>query len=79
MFNRDTMRVKLNPERLRQEIGRRGLDQDEFARVAGVSAGTVSNAVAGKRVNPHTLRKFSAALAKLIIVDDAGLIDQETA
>jgi transcriptional regulator with XRE-family HTH domain len=73
------MRHRLNAEKLRREIGRRGLDGAQFARACGVSAGTVSNALQGRPVNPSTLRKFSSALAKLIVVDDIGLLDQETA
>lgn len=57
------MSVILAADRLRFEIARRGWNNVDLARAAGVSAATVTTATAGRPVSPNTLRKIAVALA----------------
>jgi transcriptional regulator with XRE-family HTH domain len=56
------MRVALDADALRREMGRRGLTGAEFAAVAGLSAATLSHAMTGRQVDHGTLRKLARAL-----------------
>lgn len=58
------MSASLNPDRLREELAVRGLDQRQLAHIAKVSPTTVSAAANGKPLKPGTLRKLAAALAR---------------
>src|SRR5207302_318507 len=60
--------VRLNPARLRLEIARRGLTGADLARLAGVSATTVSAATQGRPVSPVTLRKLAVALTRVPVL-----------
>ena len=52
----------LNADRLRYEMHIRGLTGDELARMAGVTANTLSRGLGGKPVTMRTLRRMTSAL-----------------
>jgi transcriptional regulator with XRE-family HTH domain len=62
------MGVRLNPIRLHREMALRGLHSVDLARLAGLSAATVSSAMQGRPVSPRTLRKIVAALARVSVL-----------
>jgi hypothetical protein len=57
--------VLLNRPRLEHELRVRGLNEAEAAKVAGISAATMSHALNGHRVRPATLRKIARTLARI--------------
>ena len=57
--------VRLNVDRLRREMAYRGLSGADLARLAGVSATTVSAAMLGRPVAPGTLRRIAIALSRV--------------
>jgi transcriptional regulator with XRE-family HTH domain len=74
------MTARINADRLRREIVARGRDMQNFARLAGISAATLSHAVNGRPVVAGTLRRITSALLRaprlegadlLLLVDDA--------
>jgi len=78
------MSVTVHPGRLRSELARRGWAAADLARNAGVSAPTVSAALAGRAISAQSLQKLAIALTaapcldvidKLILTspDDRGL------
>jgi transcriptional regulator with XRE-family HTH domain len=62
------MSVRLQPDRLRFEMARRGLSATELARVAKLSHPTVSAALAGRPISATSLQLIAAALARLPVV-----------
>ena len=52
----------LDTERLRYEMGIRGLDGQTLARAAGVSKNTVTRALHGQEISPRSLREIARAL-----------------
>ena len=68
------MRVRINGQRLRLELARRGLDQAALARLAGVSEATVSHASTGRTVNPTTLQRITVALVRVPMLAGPDLI-----
>jgi len=57
--------ARVNAEVLRREIACRGLEQQEFARLAGISEATLSHCMGGRDISTATLRKLAAALAEI--------------
>ena len=57
------MRVQLDPENLRRELARRGLNQAAFATIAGLTEPTVSHGMTGKTISEATLSKMARGLA----------------
>lgn len=70
------MALVLDANRIRLELGRRGLTQEEFCRLAGVAEPTLSRALNGRPVQPTTLRKLDVALRRAPTLAD-GLIAAE--
>lgn len=70
------MALVLDADRFRLELGRRGLSQEEFCRLAGIAEPTLSRALNGRPVQPTTLRKLDVALRRAPMVAD-GLIAAE--
>jgi transcriptional regulator with XRE-family HTH domain len=64
--------VRVNIPRLRQEMALRGWRPTDVARVAGISAGTMTTIMKGKPVSPRTLQKVAMALARSPIVPGLG-------
>ncbi len=58
------MSVVVATGRLRHELALRGWGNSDLARVAGISAPTVTAALAGKPIAPGTFRKIAIALTK---------------
>jgi transcriptional regulator with XRE-family HTH domain len=58
------MSVTINTDRLLREMARRGWSRADLARAAGISAPTVTMALAGRPVAARTLRQIGLALAK---------------
>jgi len=56
--------TRINVDRLRHEIAARGLDLQGFARLAGISAATLSHAVNARPVAASTLRSIVTALLR---------------
>jgi transcriptional regulator with XRE-family HTH domain len=56
------MSVPINTERLMREMARRGWSRRDLARAAGISAPTVTMALAGRPVAPVTLKRIALAL-----------------
>lgn len=72
--------VRLDRERLNLELARRNSDGATLARVAGISAVTLSKARTGKAISAGTLAKIAVALTRLPVlpgVDDLVLPRQE--
>ncbi len=59
------MRVHVRPERLKFELACRGLDQRQFAELAGISPASISRMLGGRGVNPMTLKKLVGTLARI--------------
>ena len=62
------MGVRLNPVRLRRKLAVRGLHSADLARLAELSAATVSTAMQGRSVSARTLRKIAVALVRVEIL-----------
>jgi transcriptional regulator with XRE-family HTH domain len=56
------MGIPIDDQALRQELARRGLTGDQFARLAQVTPATVSHALNHHRVGLGTVRRFARAL-----------------
>jgi hypothetical protein len=57
-------RTRVDAERLRFELARRGWDGCDLATAAGLSAATVSSAIQGRSISTVTLRKMVLALSR---------------
>lgn len=68
------MTARINSDRLRHEIAARGLDLQSFARLAGISAATLSHAVNGRPVTALTLRSIVSALLRSPRLEGADLL-----
>jgi hypothetical protein len=66
--------VVVATERLRYELALRGWGNGDLARVAGISAPTVTAVLAGKPIAPGTFRKIAIALTKESAVAGADSI-----
>jgi transcriptional regulator with XRE-family HTH domain len=58
------------------ELAKRGLDQARFARLAGLSATTISHASTGKTINPMTFSRIATALARVPPLVNAELVEE---
>jgi transcriptional regulator with XRE-family HTH domain len=70
------MGVQINGARLRRELERRGLHQNELARLAGVHPMTIHAACRGRRVEAATLRRIADALKKTPVLDLAEALTE---
>jgi transcriptional regulator with XRE-family HTH domain len=52
----------------------RGLTGAELAKLTGLSVGTISNALAGRRLHPRTFQAIGAKLASIAVVPGADLL-----
>jgi hypothetical protein len=59
---RRTMRVKMNPERVRALLGEKGMGVPELAAAAGITPRTAKRAGRGEPVRVTTARAIAAAL-----------------
>jgi transcriptional regulator with XRE-family HTH domain len=66
--------ARINADRLRHEIAARGLDLQSFARLAGISAATLSHAVNGRPVAASTLRSIVSAMLRSPRLEGADLL-----
>jgi transcriptional regulator with XRE-family HTH domain len=57
------MSVTVHPGRLRNELARRGWAAADLARQSGVSAPTVSAALAGRPISAQSLQRIATALS----------------
>lgn len=57
-------RTRVDADRLRLELARRGWDGCDLAAAAGLSRATVTAAVRGRQVSTTTLRKIVLALSR---------------
>jgi transcriptional regulator with XRE-family HTH domain len=74
------MRRELSGDRLRLELMKRGLDQQTFARLSGISPTTIGAACAGHTINPSTFAKIVSTLARTPeLLGAAALLDAEAA
>jgi len=60
--------VRVKGMYLRREMARRGWRAIDLARVAGVSAGTMTAVMKGTYVSPRTVQKIAVALTKAPVV-----------
>jgi transcriptional regulator with XRE-family HTH domain len=70
------MRTRINRRRFKLELAKRGLDQARFARLAGLSATTISHASTGKTINPMTFSRIATALARVPPLVNAELVEE---
>ncbi len=56
------MSLPINTDRLMREMARRGWSRGDLARAAGISAPTVTMALAGRPISPATLKRIAMAL-----------------
>jgi transcriptional regulator with XRE-family HTH domain len=61
--------IAVHPGRLRNELARRGWSAADLARNAGVSAPTVSAALAGRAISAQSLQKLAVALMRAPTLD----------
>ena len=66
--------VRISVQRLRLELARRGWTHGDLARSAGISAPTVSAAMAGRPVAPRTVRRIAEALSLAPVVDGIDVL-----
>jgi len=57
--------VHVSRSRLEREMAVPGMQAVDLARIAGVSAATLSAAMQGRAVSARTLRKIALALARI--------------
>jgi len=62
---RQTGLLRLDPKVMQFECGRRGWDQQELARQAGLSRPTVSVAIRGGDVTARTVRRINEAFERV--------------
>jgi transcriptional regulator with XRE-family HTH domain len=65
------MSVFIHSARLRRELALRGLSASEMAHEAGVSAATVSAALAGRPISVHSLSLMIKVLLRIPVMDVA--------
>lgn len=63
-MGRGAMTVVVDPQRLREALALRGWSGNDLARVSGLSAPTVSAALAGRPITAHSLRCMAVALER---------------
>jgi transcriptional regulator with XRE-family HTH domain len=63
------MSVTVHPGRLRNELARRGWSAADLARESGISAPTVSAALAGRAISAQSLQRLAVALTKAPTLD----------
>jgi transcriptional regulator with XRE-family HTH domain len=63
------MSVVVHPARLRHELARRALSATELARLSGVSAATVTAALAGRAISAKSLQLIAKGLGNVPTVD----------
>lgn len=66
--------ISPNGAALRRQMQLRGLTAAELAGLAELSPATVSNALAGRGLHPHTYRALAEALTKAPIVPGVELL-----
>lgn len=69
--------VRIDSERLRFELARRGLSQQQLALDAGVTPETLSRALGGRGVRLDTLAKVAAALLEQPVLQGVEILIQE--
>ncbi len=66
--------LRLSVARLELELARRGWDAIDLARAAGVSPGTLSAAMRGRRINQRTVFRLATALAHQPVLPQVDLL-----
>jgi transcriptional regulator with XRE-family HTH domain len=61
--------VTVHPARLRRELARRALSATDLARLSGLSAATITAALAGRGISAKSLQLMAAALTKTPVVE----------
>ncbi len=70
--------VYVNVSRLRREIALRGWRPTDLARMARLSAGTMTNVMKGGAVSPGTVRKIAVALTHAPVIPGLeDLLDEQ--
>jgi hypothetical protein len=74
---REMAGTRVDADRLRLELARRGWYECDLAVAAEISAATVTAALQGKAISARTLRKIALALTKAPVLDqlDALLLE----
>ncbi len=57
--------LRLRADLLRTELALRGINQEQFAEIAGLAPPTVSHAFTGRPISAQTLQKIVVALERL--------------
>lgn len=57
------MSVAVNPKRLERELARRALSASDLARLSGLSAATITAALAGRPLATRSLERIATVLA----------------
>ena len=73
------MLYRIDPERTRREMVRRGMTQRALAAAAGIPEMTLSRAMTGGQLQERTFRKVAEALARIPVVAGADLLLPEPA
>jgi transcriptional regulator with XRE-family HTH domain len=68
------MPILLDGDRIRAELGRRGLTQAQFAAMCGMHAPQLSRALNGRPVLPRNLERIGRALADVRLIAGADLV-----
>lgn len=71
--------VRIDAERVRYEVSRRGLTLTEFAKQAGISPTTLSRCLRTGRVWVTTHQRLTAAMTRLPVTDAHQLVKREVA
>jgi helix-turn-helix protein len=66
--------MRLKAARLEYELVRRGWNAIDLARAAGVSPGTLSAAMRGRRVNRRTVIRLAVALGDQPVIPEVALL-----
>lgn len=71
--------VKIDAERVRYEVSRRGLTLTDFAKQAGIGAGSLGRSLRRGQVTVRTHQRLTAAMTRLPVIDAHGLVRREVA
>ena len=63
------MGIVIGAAQLQRELAKRGLNQVELARLAGVAPATVTHAIHGRPVTPGTVARIARALLRVPVID----------
>jgi transcriptional regulator with XRE-family HTH domain len=66
--------LRIDPDRLRHEAGRRGLSQRQLAKLAGLTEPGLSRIMQGQPARPSTIRRLAAVLIATPVIEGVEMV-----